>query len=53
MKYKTNLQVEEDTEEESEMTLEDLLAKVGLKEKVKVFNDEQIDMEALVSHMII
>ncbi|XP_052099369.1 phospholipase DDHD2-like isoform X2 [Mytilus californianus] len=42
-----NGEVEEDTEEESEMTLEDLLAKVGLKEKVQVFKDEQIDMEAL------
>jgi len=30
------------------MTLEDLLAKVGLKEKVQVFKDEQIDMESLV-----
>jgi hypothetical protein len=29
------------------MTLEDLLAKVGLKEKVQVFKDEQIDMELM------
>jgi sulfur carrier protein ThiS len=35
-------------EEEPEMTLENLLAKVGLKEKVQVFKDEQIDMESLV-----
>lgn len=36
-------------EEVAELTLEQLLAKVGLQEKVKVFQDEQIDMESLVN----
>jgi hypothetical protein len=30
------------------MTLEDLFAKVGLKEKVQVIKDEEIDMDSLV-----
>ncbi|XP_060063266.1 phospholipase DDHD2-like [Ylistrum balloti] len=34
-------------EDESEMTLEELLAKVGLQDKLEVFNQEQIDMESL------
>ncbi|XP_069140492.1 phospholipase DDHD2-like [Argopecten irradians] len=34
-------------DEESEMTLEDLLAKVGLQDKLEVFHQEQIDMESL------
>ncbi|XP_033756021.1 phospholipase DDHD2-like isoform X2 [Pecten maximus] len=34
-------------EEESEMTLEELLAKVGLQDKLEVFHQEQIDMESL------
>lgn len=42
-----NGEVEDEEEKEPELTLEDLLAKVGLKEKVKLFQDEQIDMESL------
>ncbi|OWF51709.1 phospholipase DDHD2-like isoform X2 [Mizuhopecten yessoensis] len=34
-------------EEESEITLEELLAKVGLQDKLEVFHQEQIDMESL------
>jgi len=35
-------------EEETPLTLADLLAKVGLQEKVTLFEQEQIDMESLV-----
>jgi hypothetical protein len=46
----TETEVEEGVEEEEEtpLTLEGLLEKVGLKEKVSVFHQEQIDLESLV-----
>lgn len=34
---------------EPEMTLEELLEKVGLQDKFQLFQDEQIDMESLVT----
>lgn len=36
-------------EEEQKETLETLLSKVGLQDKVNVFQQEQIDVESLVS----
>ena len=40
---------DQSAEEESTLTLEDLLSKVGLQEKITLFQEEQIDMESLVS----
>ncbi|XP_029645752.1 phospholipase DDHD2 isoform X2 [Octopus sinensis] len=39
--------LEEDTSQETEMTLEDLLAKAGLQDKMEIFKNEQIDIDAL------
>ena len=36
-------------EDEAEMTLEDLLGKLGLQDYAEAFAKEQIDMESLVS----
>ena len=41
--------MENDLEETTEMTLEELLAKVGLQDKAALFEQEQMDMESLVS----
>ena len=43
----------EDEEPESEATLEDVLARVGLQEKAALLHEEQIDMESLVSIVLI
>ena len=40
---------EEEKEEDRVLTLEELLSKVGLQEKKTLFEQEQIDMESLVS----
>ena len=39
---------EEDVVEEAEMSLEELLAKVGLQDKADLLHQEQIDVESLV-----
>lgn len=39
----------EGDEEEEETTLEKLLSRVGLQDKVSMFEEEQVDLDALVS----
>lgn len=39
----------EGDEEEEETTLETLLSRVGLQDKVSMFEEEQVDLDALVS----
>ena len=43
--------LKEEAEPERSLTLEELLAKVGLQEKKTLFEQEQIDMESLVSFL--
>lgn len=43
------LPVTEGDEEEEETTLETLLSRVGLQDKVSMFEEEQVDLDALVS----
>lgn len=50
--FQTSLVTETDELEEEETTLEKLLSRVGLQDKESTFEQEQIDLDALVSILV-
>lgn len=49
--FQLSIAADTEEEEEEETTLEKLLSRVGLQDKVAMFEQEQIDLDALVSFM--
>lgn len=49
--FQTSFVKETEELEEEETTLEKLLSRVGLQDKVSTFQQEQIDLDALVSSL--